>query len=162
VTCCTLIHASTNSVEYKIKVGLIFKLLHFITWPETTLGKKGKPLLLCILGKDPFGKEIDVLSSRIIKGHPINIHRIQNYTKQACHILFISSSKKHIYPTILPQIKNQPILTLSDMNHFAKKGGMIEIGKKKKRFSFFINYKKVKKSHLKISATLLQIATIVS
>jgi len=152
---------SEATLEYKIKAALIFKLSRFIQWPASALKNKNQPFNLCILGQDPFNEAIDALTTRKTQGHPIVIHRFYIYHKQNCQMLFISTSERLLYHSVLEKIKTQPILTLSDITNFAKENGMIEINKKGKRFGFSINLKKAKKADLKISATLLQMATII-
>ncbi len=148
------------SAEYKAKAALIFKLTHFITWPESVLQDPEAPFVICILGRDPFRSYIDKLNSWQVKGHSVYIQRIKTYQNQHCHILFITQSKRKHYLNILKKIQKQPILSLSDISGFAEKGGMVEVGKKYTHFGFLINLNTAKKAKFKISAKLLQLATI--
>jgi hypothetical protein len=54
------------------------------------------------------------------------------------------------------------ILTVSDIRHFAQKGGMVEFIPKENQITFAINTGQVEKTKLKISSRLLQLATIVN
>ena len=137
--------AISQSVDYKIKAALVYKLTRFVTWPAKALGKGGAAFNICIVGDDPFGKLIDALATKRIKSHPILIKRMPHYTQENCHVLFITVAKKRSYPAILAILNNKSILTISDIADFAKYGGMIQIYKNKKRFSFIINNKKAKK-----------------
>ncbi len=157
------INAGTFVEKNKLKAALLFKLIQFIEWPEKTEYSILNHFGLCVLGRDDFGVSLDFLNGRKINDHNIEIRRFKKSQSviKYCQLVFISKSKEPFLQSILLNLQQHPILTISDSSNFAKKGGMIQLVNKNRHFSFIINLKKVQMSGLKISAPLLQLSTIV-
>src|ERR1035437_4251383 len=65
--------------EYKLKAAMLYNLTYFVEWPPSAYSNPQAPILLCILGKDPFG---NFLTSTVLKqtvnGRPLLILHPQN------------------------------------------------------------------------------------
>jgi hypothetical protein len=114
--------------EYELKAVMLFNLARFVQWPAAAFAETNSPLIIGILGRDPFGDALQ----RAVQGETVNGRRlvIEHYDNprllQTCHILFISSNEKPRLTQILAKIKGQPILTVSEMEGFSKlPGGMV-------------------------------------
>jgi hypothetical protein len=149
--------------EYQLKAVYLYNFANFIKWPKSAFANRYAPFNICILGDDPFGKEIDVaLENEKVNGHRVKIQRLINMKKiKICQILFISASKKYQLSEILTFLKRYPILTVSDSNNFVRRGGMIQFFKQGKKIRFYIAPETAMKAGLKINANLLLIAKIV-
>jgi YfiR/HmsC-like len=161
--CTFSVSAESVSSEYKIKAALLYKLTRFIEWSNITEAKINENFGICILGQDDFGQAINALATRKTKGLPITIERFNQSSgiKDSCHLVFISDSKKAFFKKITQSLVQHPILTVSDSEDFALNGGMIQLAYENKKITFKINLKQVKYSGLSISATLLELSTIV-
>ena len=145
----------------RIKAAFIYNFIEFVTWPESTLGKK--PLVIGILGEDPFGDAFAQVEGRVVFGRTLHIKKSQRLDDlENSSILFVSSSEASRLGSILRQLETKPILTVSDMDDFAENGGMIELystdvsGETKVRFE--INKDAADRGNLKISFRLLALA----
>ena len=78
-----------------------------------------------------------------------------------CQILFISGSERGNLRAILSTLKNQTILTVSDIDHFANQGGMIGLVLTGNNVTFEINLDAVRQSELWFSSQLLKLARII-
>jgi hypothetical protein len=150
--------AAETAEEYKIKAAFIFKMAKFIEWPANSHTNFG----LCVLGDDPFGRGLDEFESRKIAGLNIKVRRYNQSTSvdKACHILYISESKRPFLSEILDEFKSHPIVTISDMSNFAEQGGIIELTSGKK-LGFIVNLDSANKAGIKMAAPLLQLATVI-
>jgi hypothetical protein len=127
------------------------------------LAKSSDPFVIGVLGKDPFGTALD----RLIEGETVNdktvvIRRLAR-TEQAAHtqVLFISSSEEHNLPAILRAIEGKSILTVSEIENFAQRGGIINLKKENNRVAFEINLDSAKRAGLTMNAQLLKLARVV-
>lgn len=148
--------------EEKVKVAFVYNFAKFVEWPAEAFPSETSPFGICILGSDPFGVHWDILKEKTVKGRKIQIrrlHRLENL--EDCHILFISASERHRLRSLFHQLKNQPILTISDLDRFASLGGMIGLIHVDGRINFEVNLDRVSGSPLKFSAQLLQVARII-
>lgn len=152
------------SSEYNVKAALLYKLTNFIEWPAPSGGVQPEHFNICLLGRDDFGIALDSLNARKVNDTPIVVHRFahsKGINKQ-CQLLFISDSKKPFLASIIHALGSQPVLTIGDAINFAESGGMIQFVSEKKRIGFKINLQKAQAANLKISAPLLELATIIS
>ncbi len=149
--------------QYQTKAVYLFNLALFLTWPNNTFKSPEQPFRLCILGKDPFGIELDIIiETEKIDTHPVVVPRISTVQmSRHCQILFINQSEQNHLATILAYLNKRPILTVSDLKNFVKQGGMIQFfNTNKNQVGLIINPKTLKQSGIEASANLLEIATI--
>jgi hypothetical protein len=150
--------------EYKIKAVFLFNFSQFVTWPTNAFPETQTPLVIGVLGEDPFGTYLD----ETVRGEEVDKHPlvIQHYRRaeeiKTCHILFISQSETSRLDQILPSLKGRSILTVSDAEGFAQQGGMIRFVTEKGRIRLRINPEAAKAASLTISSKLLRPAEIVA
>lgn len=149
--------------EYELKAAIFYNLTRFVEWPDSAFPGPRAPIVVCILGRDPFG---DSLASRAPKqtgnGRPAMIHRIQHDKDvRDCHVLYISSSERKNLANILSTLKGCSVLTVGEIAQFAARGGMIQFGLQDKQVRFDINLDAASRVGLKISSRLLVLARIV-
>ncbi len=149
--------------EYQIKAVYLFNFALFFTWPDSAFRQYRQPFRVCVLGKDPFGIDLDlVIENEIIEGRRVAVHRLRSvYRSGRCQMLFVSQSEKSRLASIFGYIRRYPILTVSDIKGFARRGGMIQFfNTPYNEVRFRIAPEAVNKAGLIASANLLEIAEI--
>ncbi len=150
--------------EYKIKAVFLFNFAEFVEWPADSFPSGSSPLVIGIVGDDPFGSYLD----EAVKGETINNRTIviQRYGSaeevSACQILFVSRSKSDRVDGVLDRLRGRPILTVSDMDNFTQHGGMIWFVMENNKVRLRINVRAIKGANLTISSKLLRPAEVVS
>jgi hypothetical protein len=81
---------------------------------------------------------------------------------KTCHILFIRRPDGARLEETLARLKNRPILTVSDVDGFAERGGMIRFVTDRNRIRLQINPESVEAAHLTISSKLLRVAEVIT
>ncbi len=149
--------------SYKVKAASLYYLTNFVSWPAEAFDSPNTPLKICILGEDPFGVFLDKLvHEEIMKGRQIVVERIADIKDlHACHILFISSSMKEQLHHIFKVTRKTNVLTVGDVEGFARLGGILNLIHKGKRLNVEINMDSAGSAGLQISSKLLNIAKIV-
>ena len=109
-------HAQTAG-EYQIKAAFLFNFAKFIEWPSEAFNNGGAPLVLGIMGEDPFGSAIDqALNGKTVNGRQLTIKRLKwGQNLRDCHILFISSSERNRLAQIIESLKGASVLTVGEM-----------------------------------------------
>ena len=142
--------------EYEVKSAFLYNFAKFIEWPSS----KG-PLVIGVLGKDPFGSYLDRLQRQMVRDRSIVVKRFKKLHQIGrCHILFISPSEKDDIEEILQALNGRNILTVSSIDGFVERGGMINFRVDQNRVRFEINQSSVERGGLKISSQLLKLARI--
>jgi hypothetical protein len=152
-----------RSREYLVKAAFLYNFAKFVEWPEGTFSDETSPMVLCILGDDPFGDSIDSIRGKTIMGRELLIKRISDEEEiGSCHIVFVSESERGRISYIIRKARRLNILTVGDMGGFARRGGIIGFIMRKNKVRFEINVDAAEGSKLKISSKLLKLATIVN
>ncbi len=149
----------TRPTESEVKAAYLYNFGRFVTWPPDR-AVAGNPFEICIVGKDPFGKVLDatVLGERI-GGRTIAIKRLSQVQQaESCSILFVSSSEEARLATILDSSHRFNLLTVSDLKHFAERGGVIGLVVQQDRVRFEVNRTAAERCHLQLSSELLKVA----
>jgi hypothetical protein len=119
-------------------------------------------ITLCILGEDPFGDALASVEGKTVKDRKVVIKHCETLDDlDKCHILFISRPEEQNLSEILAKVKDWNTLTVSDMEGFAQRGGIISFITVEKKIRFEINLDAAERTRLKISSKLLRLAKIV-
>jgi hypothetical protein len=144
--------------EYQMKAAYLYNFAKFVEWPATALPADDSPLIIGVLGDDPFDGFLDsTVRNRRIGGHPLEVRRIKKLQEaKACQILFISGSEKKRWPEISAALAGGAVLTVSEnWDGFTADGGMIYLFMEGSRVRFDINNDAARRDGLKISSKLL-------
>jgi hypothetical protein len=155
--------AATVLTEYEVKAGFLYHFGWFVEWPATTAQGQAHAFIIGVLGANPFdGVLQDVIQGKSIRERPGVIKHYQQVEEAASsHILFISATEEARLPAILTGLGGTSVLTVSDMEHFAERGGMIALRIVNRKVQFDINVDAVEQAGLKLSSQLLRLAKVV-
>jgi len=148
--------------EYHIKAIFLFNFVQFVEWPDIAFADGSTPITIGILGDDPFGPSLDeVIRDEKVKGRPLTVVRARRLSDlSACHLIFVSKSESRRLEDVLSQLSNRPVLTVSELDGFAQRGGVIAFFSEGKKVRFEINPSSAKRVQLKISSELLGLGKI--
>jgi hypothetical protein len=155
-----------DSSEYLIKAGFIYNFAKFVEWPSAAFSQADSPIVIGVLGTDPFGNVLD----RIVEGKKLGprgfVVRRYKWGKDVkdlrdCKILFVSASERTHIDEILQSVKGLPILTVGETPGFAERGGVIRFTLEDNRVRFEVNVDAAHQADLNISSRLLTLAKII-
>jgi uncharacterized protein DUF4154 len=153
---------ASSGREYRIKAAFLLNFVKFIQWPAEAFGSRDEPLVLGILGSDPFGGALEPLRQKQVKGRAIEIKRFKTPAgATGCHVLFVSNSEKDALNDIFQNLEGRAILTVGETEQFLQRGGIINFIAFKNKIRFEINITAAHGANLKISSKLLKLAKIV-
>ncbi|MBF0381272.1 MAG: YfiR family protein [Magnetococcales bacterium] len=151
-----------QALEYQIKAVYLYNFIRFIKISNTQSNQLSSSIKICILGKDPFKSAAELIEAKKLQGRSLQVSKIPSGgTIDGCHVVFFSKSERNHIDDLLSAIKHTGILTVGDMPQFAKRGGIIGFVIKNKKVRLEINIDAAKREGLKISANLLEVATII-
>jgi len=161
----SLASAPAQSVpkEYQLRAVMLFRFAQFVEWPPLAFESPTSPLVIGVLGENPFGEAVEVaVRGETAHGHPIRVeyfHQPQDI--KACHILYISRSETGHVKEILRSLAGRSILTVSDIEGFAlERGGVVRFVAEPDRVTIRINLESAKTAGLLIDSRLLRLAQI--
>jgi hypothetical protein len=145
------------SNEYQVKAAFLYNFAKFVDWPAEAFGGSGSPLVIGVVGDDPFGGALDqAINGKTIGGRPLVVRRLKwGQELRSCHVLFISSSERQRLPQIIQSLRGASVLTVGDMGEFTQQGGIINFILEASKVRFEINSRGAEQARLKISSKLL-------
>jgi hypothetical protein len=155
--------ADAPDKEHQIKAVFLYRFAQFVEWPSESFADENAPLVVGIMGPDPFGAYLDdVVQGEKVGSHPILIKRVANPDEAAaCHVLFISTTGSGPDAAEnLSTLKGRKVLTVGDTETFSQGGGMILFTTRNGRIRLRINMESVRASNLELSSKLLRLAEI--
>jgi hypothetical protein len=143
---------------YPLLSAYIYNFTQLTTWPS---GAIGDDFTVCVAGDDPFGSVLNPIGDKTVNGKDITIKRYdRDDDLSGCAVLFIAESEKNNLKTILAPLRKAPVLTMSNIEGFSNKGGMVEFKRESNKVGIWINLPAVKTAGISISSKLLSLARV--
>lgn len=149
---------TVQAPEPEVKAAFLYNFTKLVTWPKHAFASNSAPFVVGVLGKDPFGKQLDtLLAGRTVAGRSLLAVRFKSGDAVTnCHVLFISESERRRFDFILPELADKPILTVGDAKGFAAHG-MIELVKTNDTINLNINLVAASRAGLSLSSHLTRL-----
>jgi hypothetical protein len=147
----------------QVKAAFLYNFAKFVDWPAEAFSTADAPLVLGILGPDPVGSAaMQSLADKKVKGRPLEVRVLSGIEEaKRCHILFISVTEQPRLARLLDSLRGSSILTVSDIEHFAERGGNIGLTTVEQKIRFEINVEATREAGLVVSSQLLTLATAI-
>ena len=163
--------------EYQIKAAFLYNFIKFVDWPKDKMPDVNEPIVVGIIGKDPFGNAIDIIKGEYVKDKKLVVRWFKSFEDskksdekdkpgahreieaiRKCHMLFFCSSEKKGIKEIIKSLKGSHVLTVGDVNGFLESGGVINFIMENKKVRFEINIPAAKRAEIEIRSQLLRLA----
>jgi hypothetical protein len=168
---------SAQTLEYQVKAAFIYNFIKFVDWPKEKLADSNEPVIIGIVGKDPFGDAFAPVKDKDDKGRKVTIKRFKSFQElkeskgndqgelnqqieamRKCHLLFVCPSESERIPDIIASVKGHGVLTVADTQGFLEAGGVINFVMEEQKVRFEINVTTAKRTKLQIRSQLLRLA----
>ncbi|MSQ47321.1 MAG: YfiR family protein [Deltaproteobacteria bacterium] len=149
--------------EYELKAAFLYYFVKFVEWPATAFADSTTPLVLGVIGQDPFGGAFDALDGKTVKNRTLKIKRLAaTETQCGCQVLFISPSESGRAAEIARALAAAPILTIGDnLQNIGQQGVMVNFLLVENKIRLEVNTRATSRAKITISAQVLQMAKVV-
>jgi hypothetical protein len=149
--------------EYQVKAAFLFNFTKYVKWPECAFENERSPIVVAVVGTDPFGRLLDdALHDKTVGSRKFEVRRFKSSDDlQACHVLFVAPSEVPRLAKICEHYAGSNTLLVGETDHFAGRGGAIGFYIEDKKVRFEINTDAIKRASLELSSQLLKLARIV-
>lgn len=155
----------TQTNENILKAAYLEKFSLFTDWPaESRIEDTNLPFVIGVLGNTEFADAVKKFyKTQKIRNKTVVVKDMnENMDDKGVHLLYISKNYKGNIYNLINEVKNLPVLTVSETEGYAKKGININLFQVENKIRFEINETSLKKNGLQISYHLLKYAKIVS
>lgn len=158
------IRAQETSSGYREKALSVLNFTRFIQWPDEAFLDSNVPLVIGIVGDDPFGYQLPkAIIGKTVQGHSLTIRRFKaGEDMRSSHILFVGASETTRLPQILAGLRGSSVLTVGEMDRFIEAGGIIQFSYQQSHVRFSVGLDAANQAHLKVSSKLLRVAEYVA
>lgn len=148
--------------EYRLKAAFLYNFTRFTEWPSAAFPDHHAAHVLCIVGEDPFGLQIDELTAKPVHDRQLTIKRLHADDQLlGCHLLYVSRTEIGQTANILHTLKQAPVLTVCDSDGCAEAGFMINMRMVENRVTLDLNLDAIQHTPLKLSSQLIKLTRIV-
>jgi len=142
-----------------IQLVYLYHFINFIKWPDELESKTDLPFSLCFDDQTYISNHIKKLTEKTVRDRKIISQTISNIKSLSnCNIVIINNSSQKRQNAILKAIEGKPILSVGNTKSFTQSGGIIQFDVHHSQVTFSVNLYIAKKSGLKISANMLDVA----
>lgn len=155
---------SETEKEYAVKAAQLYHIIRYTKWPKSCFEKKSSPIVVLVVGEDPFGKLLEAaLSKKEIDGRKLVLRRSEEVPEEPkAHLIYEGGLSHKDQARLLSACEGLPILLFGDREGYAREGACGNFYLKGDgTIAFAINNKVVTASGLEISSQLLKLAKIV-
>lgn len=148
--------AENGSVAAAVRATYLVKFAHYVAWPASAFSAPTAPLLLCIVGRDPFGAAIDAAArDERVDQHPIVIRRLPAMDRTVgCHIAFFAAGAA---AQGLAATDGTPVLSVTDSGD-TRARGVLTFALRDGHVGFDVDDRLAARGGLAINSRLLSIA----
>jgi hypothetical protein len=155
-----------SAEEYRVKAAFLYNFAKFVDWPPRAFKGPSDPIVIGVLGKNPFGDSLnEAVAGKTLGGRAFQVRQVADAREAAaCQIVFVSSSERKRLAALFAQLGklvNSAVLTVGDTDNFTAEGGVINFKIQGGSVRLQINTEAARKGQLHISAKLLSLAEIV-
>jgi hypothetical protein len=135
----------------------VYDLLLFVQWTADAFQSPSEALRVQIVGRDPFDGSLDrFLADKSVDGRRIVVTHARTPTITPLpHVLFVSAAEEPRLAGVLAAYCRAPVLTISDLDRFANRGGVIGLVEQDHVLHFAINRTAASEARLEVSSKLL-------
>jgi hypothetical protein len=147
------------SLEYQVKAVCILNTVRFVSWPASAFSSPSAPLVIGILGDNPFGTILqDVMRGETVHQRRIVVRRVSREEAATVQVLFICRSEGEQLAETLHALGGASVLTIGEMDGFTQNGGMLRLALVRDKIRFEANAEAARRAHLKIDPQFLLLA----
>jgi hypothetical protein len=148
-----------SPLEYPVKAAYLAKFAPFIEWPTDAFAAPTAPLVICVVGRDPLGTNLDrAVQGQKDREHPLTVRRLVVPDPEIpCHILFVADAG--LADATLESARMRPLVTVTEAGPSAQ--GIISFVRVGNTVRFDIDVAAAQAVGLSISSKLLSLARTV-
>ena len=154
--------ANEPSREYAVKAAFIFNFVQFVEWPAGAFETEDEPLVIGVLGQNPFGDALArAVQGKAVGGHPLVVRHFSDVgSLRRCHLLYAGTTDVETLRQLVVKVRTTPVLTLGESKSFLSVGGMMRFYTEEGKVRFEVNLDAARSARLRISSKLLKLARV--
>jgi len=154
--------ARAENASSALKAAFVYNFAKFTEWPADSLAASA-PIVICVFGDAGVADRlVELTAGQAIGAHPMVVRQPRaDGALEDCKVMYVSGLDGKRLSTLVAALSHSTVLTISDADGFAQRGGIVGLFVDAGRIRFMINLDSVHRSRLQLSSKLLTLGTIV-
>lgn len=150
---------AAQASEEAVKAAFMPRFARYVTWPTSARPRPGQPIVICVIGHDPFGTLLNhAIRGQEVDGASFTVRRLSSAGGAVgCDVAFVGGTRSQPVGQLLAAIGSKPVLTVTDASNGGQRG-IIHFAIVSGRVRFFIDNSQAQKHGLNVSSRLLALA----
>src|SRR4029079_6939491 len=112
--------------EPALKAAFIYNFARFTTWPADA--PPGDSFVICVLNDTAVAEALQhAVAGRSLTERPVSVTSVApSASKKACRVLYLAGLPVARAPAVVAELRESPVLTISNIDGFASAGGMTQ------------------------------------
>jgi hypothetical protein len=143
--------------EYNVKAGYLLLFARYVHWPDHAFASDDAPLVIAVLGDDPFGDVLaDTLRDQRVGARPVSWTRLREINpSDAVHVVFIAGRQSRDEGRWLNALRDRPVLRVCESAESLGSGAIVRFVEERGRIRFDVDYAAAVASHLRLLTPML-------
>jgi len=148
--------------ENRVKAAFLYNFVRFIEWPRHA-AEHDDALIIAVLLDDDFVEEVNrTVDGKTVAGRRIEVRSFADLAGiESCDVVFVGAAAAANVDAILAPLAGHNVLTVSEVDSFVERGGVIGLYRSENKLRFRINVAAARNAGLEISSKLLGLADVV-
>jgi hypothetical protein len=148
--------------EEQLKAVFLWRLAQFVDWPADAFGNESSPLVIGILGDNPFGMALETaVRGETAHGRKLVVRYFRAADQASpCHILYLAGFNQGEIAPVTSVLRGRNVLTVSDAESMLREGGMVRFVNDGQKIKLRVDLAAVRKEGLTFDGRLLRIAEV--
>jgi hypothetical protein len=148
-----------RATEPGLKAAFLTEFTRYTTWPTNSFSGPDAPILVAVLGRDPFGNLLDEMAAKKSGSRPIEVRRVATAAEAGeCHVVFIARQEAENEEKWLSELARKPVLTVGESGRTIERGGIIEFVLVGGYVRFEASWSAMDRAGIRLRAPLLDLA----
>ena len=149
--------------ESDVKAVYLFRFAEYVDWPPESFAGPESPIIIGVLGDRIISQALEAtVQDEQVRNRRFVVRTLSRVEEaRNCHIVFIGRAEAGSVGELLTRSRSTPVLTVSDLERFADRGGIIRFVNEGGKVRLRINLDAARTARLTVSSKLLRVADVV-
>jgi hypothetical protein len=156
----TMAAQPSEARDYEVKAGFLVKFTQYTTWPSNTFNSSTAPIVIGVLGEEPFFKQMEQEAKGVVGFRPVVVRHLNTVEEGThCHVVFISEAESRNEVEWFDALKGKSILTVGESDRTIERGAVMRFVIKNKNVRFEANLSAAAENQLELNERMLAVAS---
>ena len=155
----TMASNTAGNTKDLIRAAMVYNFCKFVDWPKD---EQSENLVLGVMSDGFDVPDFSSIDGKTVRNLLLEVRTVSSpQDLSECNLLFISQFQGMSMQDAFAESRNESILTISEIDDFCTKGGVIQMVPRRGKMRFFINRQAADEAGLTLSSQLLKMARII-